>query len=143
MYAATDGEGEPLQGVTLMASVPDEIERKRHADDNDVTALLDSGASGHSFDDLGIPGLKHRPQDCTSYLSTPWKILKAGGVMMHGTLKGVFEGLIADSHREQHLARVAILAVPGIGRNSFTVNNSSNIGHRFDFRCQQPQVGGG
>ena len=48
---------------------------------NVVTVLVDSGASGHYFDDLIIPELKHRLQDHTS-LSTPRTILTAGEALL-------------------------------------------------------------
>ena len=59
MYGGTDGEDEPLYGAALMASESAEIERKLRVNGNVVTVLVDSGASGHHFDDLIIPELKY------------------------------------------------------------------------------------
>ena len=78
MYGGTDGEGKPLYGKAPTESEPAEIERKPHERGNVVTVLVDSGASGHCFDDLIIPELKHRLQDYTS-LSTPRMILTSWG----------------------------------------------------------------
>ena len=36
-----------------------EVERKLHESGNVITVLVDSGASGHYFDDTIIPDLKH------------------------------------------------------------------------------------
>ena len=103
MYGGTDGEGEPLYGMAPMESEPAEIEHKPHESSNVVTVLVDSGASGHYFDGLIIPELKHRLQDYTS-LSTPRTILTSGGALLNGTAEGVLQGLITDDYGEQHLA---------------------------------------
>ena len=59
MYEGTDGEGEPLYGTALMASGSATFKHKPSAGDEIVTLLVDSGESGHYFDDLIIPSLKH------------------------------------------------------------------------------------
>ena len=120
MYGGTDGEGEPLYGMAPMESEPAEIEHKPHESSNVVTVLVDSGASGHYFDGLIIPELKHRLQDYTS-LSTPRTILTSGGALLNGTAEGVLQGLITDDYGEQRLARIAILIVRGIGRDILSV----------------------
>ena len=127
MYGGTDGEGEPLYGMAPMESEPAEIERKPHESSNVVTVLVDSGGSGHYFDGLIIPELKHRLQDYTS-LSTPHTILAAGGALLDGTAEGVLQGLVTDDYGEQHLTRIAILIVPGIGRNLFSVKTAARKG---------------
>lgn len=81
MYGATNDESERLYGAALVASGPVEIERKPHANGNVVNVLVDSGISGHYFDDLLLPEPKHRLQDYT-LLSTPRTILTAGGVLL-------------------------------------------------------------
>ena len=55
---------------------------------NLATLMVDSGASGHYFDDAIIRDLKHRLQDYV-HLTTPRKILTAGGAMLNGTAEGV------------------------------------------------------
>ena len=84
MNEGTDGEGRSLYGVAPVEPTPSEIERKPHESGNVFTVLVDSGASGHYFDDTIIPDLKHRLQDFTS-LSTPRMILAARGALLDGT----------------------------------------------------------
>ena len=124
MYGTTDGEGEQLYDTALMASRPAEIERKPYVNGNVDAVLVDRGASGHYFDDLVIPELKHRIQDYTS-LCTPHAILTAGESLLGDTPDGVLQGLITDDYGEQHLARFAILIVSGIGRNLFSVKTAA------------------
>ena len=99
MNVGMDSEGGSFYGMTPVELEPAEIERKPHEIGNVVTVLVDSGASGHYFDDTFIPDLKHRLQDYTS-LSTPRTILTAGGALLDGTSKGVLQGLIADDYGE-------------------------------------------
>ena len=127
MYEGTDGEGELLHGPALIASGPATFKHMPSAGDDSVTVLVDSGAFGHYFDDLIIPSLKH----CLlTYvlLTTPRKILTAGGSLLGGTAEGIHQGLDTDSHGEQYLPRIAILIVPGIGRNIFSVKLATKKG---------------
>ena len=59
MYGGSDGQGESLYGTGLMASGPAAFKHKPSAGDDSVTVLVDSGTSGHYFDDLTIPSLNH------------------------------------------------------------------------------------
>ena len=127
MYEGTDGEGEPLYGPALMALGPAAFKHMPSAGDDSVTVLVDSGAFGHYFDDLIIPSLKHR---LLTYvlLTTPRKILTAGGSSLGGTAEGVHQGLDTDNHGEQYLPRIAILIVPGIGQFVFSVKLATKKG---------------
>ena len=134
MYGGTYGEGEPLNGTALIASGPAAFKHKPSAGNDSVTILVDSGASGHYFDDLIIPSLKHRL--LTYFLLTiPRKILTAGGALLEGTAEGILKGLVTDNHREQHLARIAFLIVSGIGCNLFYVKMATkkSVVSIFDF----------
>ena len=139
MYGGTDGEGEPLYGAALMASESAEIERKLRVNGNVVTVLVDSGASGHHFDDLIIPELKYLLQDDTS-VSTPRTILTAGGAVLDGTAEGVLQGLITGDYGEQHLAWIAILVVLAIGRKYFSVKAATRKGIVWIFDVSNPRV---
>ena len=56
MYGGTNSEGEPLYRTARMVLRPAAFKHKSSAgDDSSVTVLVDSGASGHYFDDLIIP----------------------------------------------------------------------------------------
>ena len=135
----TDGEGEPLYGTALMASGPAAFKHKPSAGDDSVTVLVDSGVSGHYFDDLIIPSLKHRLLNYV-LLTTPRKILTAGGASLDGTVEEILQGLITDNHEEQHLAQIAILIVPGIGRNLLFVKLTTKKGVVSIFDFDNPRL---
>ena len=59
MYRGTNGEGKPLYGTALKASEPAAFKHKPSVGDDSVTVLVDCKASGHDFDELIIPSLKH------------------------------------------------------------------------------------
>ena len=88
MYGRTDGEGQLLYDTALMASGPAAFKHKPSSGDDTVTVLVDSRASGHYFDDLIIPSLKHRLLNYV-LLTMPCKILTAGGALLDGTAEGI------------------------------------------------------
>ena len=98
-----------------------------------------SGASGHYFDDLIIPSLKHRLLNYV-FLTTPRKILISGGALLNGTAEGIFQGIVTENHGEQHLARIAIFIVPGIGRNLFSVKSATKKGVISIFDFDNPRL---
>ena len=127
MYGGTDCEGEPLYSTALMASGPAAFKHKSSAGNDSVTVLVDSGTSGHYFDDLVIPSLKHCRLNYV-LLTTPRKIFTPGGALLDGTAEGILQGLVTDNHGEQHLARIAILIVPGLGRSLFSAKQATKKG---------------
>ena len=70
-------EDEPVK-TALMASTSAAIISEDSVNSNLVPLMVESGASGHYFDDAIILDLKHRLQDYV-HLTTPHKILTAGG----------------------------------------------------------------
>ena len=104
---------------------------------------MDSGASGHCFDNLTVPSLKHRLLNYI-LLSTPRKIITVEGALLDGTAEGILQGLVNDNHGEQHVARIAILIVPGIGRNLFSVISATKKGvvSIFDFGNPRLELSG-
>ena len=147
MNGRTDGEGGSLYGMAPLEPEPlepepAEIERKPHESGNVVTVLVGSGASGHYFDDTIIPDLKHRLQDYTP-LSTPRTILTAGGALLDGTAEGVLRGLITDDYGKYRFARIAILIVPGIGRDLFSVKTAARKGIVLIFDVIKPRLEAG
>ena len=138
MYGGTDGAGEPLYGMAPIESEPAEIERKPHESGNVFTHLVDSGASGHVFDDPIVPELKDCLQDYTP-LSAPRTVRTAGGALLDDTAKGALEGLTTNDCGEQHLARIAILIMSGIGLNFFSVKRQQE---RAPFRFSMPTTPG-
>ena len=108
----TDDE-EPVEKA-LMASSSAAIISQDSTKNNLVTTMVDSGASGHYFDDAIIRDLKHRLQDYV-HLATLRKILTTGGAPLDSTAEGVLQGLVANDYGDQILVRVDIVFVPGIG----------------------------
>ena len=88
---------------------------------------MDSGASGHYFDDAVIRDPKHSLQNYV-HLATPRKILTAEGVFLDGTAEGVLQGLVPDDCGNQILFRVHIMVGPGIGCNLFSVMTAAKKG---------------
>ena len=89
--------------------------------------MVDSGASGHYFDDAIILNLKHRLQDYV-HLAMPRKILNTGRAMLDGTAEGVLQDLVTDDNGNQILVRVDIAVVPGIRHNLFSVGTAAKKG---------------
>ena len=139
IHGGGDCEREPLYGTVLMASRPAAFKHKPSAGDDSVAVLVDSGACGHYFDGLTIPSLKHRLLNYV-LLTTPRKILTAGGALLDGTAEGILQGLVTDNHGEQHLARIAIFIVPGIGRNLFSVKSAAKKGVVSIFDFDNPRL---
>ena len=110
-----------------MASGPAAFNHKPSAGDDNATVLVDSGSSGHYFDEIIIPSFKVCLLNIV-LLSTPRKIFTAGGALLDGTAETILQGLITDNHGKLYLARVAILIVPGIGRNIFSVESATKKG---------------
>ena len=122
-----------------MASGPAAFKHKSSAGDNSVTVIVDRGTSGHYFSDLIIPSLKHRLLNYV-FLTTPRKILIAGGALLNGTAEGILQGLVTDNHVEQNLARTAILIVPGTGPNLFSVKSVTKKGVVSIFDIDKPRL---
>ena len=90
--------------------------------------MVDSGASGHNFDDAINRDLKHCFQGYV-HLAALRKILTAGGAMLDGTAECVLQGLVTDNNGNQTFVRVVILVMPGTGGNLFSVMVAAKTGH--------------
>ena len=106
---------------------------------NLATLIVDSGASGHYFDDTIIRDLKHRLHDYV-HLTTPRMILTAGGAMLDGTAEGVLQGPATDDNGNQILVRVDIVVVPGIGYKLFPVMTAAKKGIATTFNYENPRL---
>ena len=135
----TDGGGGPLYGTTLMSSPAHVAYNNASNCSNLVHVLVDSGASGHYFDDFLILELNRRLLDYTCR-TTPRKILTAEGALLDGTGEGTLQGVITDNYGNDHLVRIQILAVPTIERNLFSVKTATRNGIIFIFDCENPQL---
>ena len=60
--------------------------------------------------------------------------------MLDGTAEGILQGLVTGNHGEQHLARIAIFIVPGIGRSLFSVKSATTKGVVFIFDLDNPRL---
>ena len=139
MCRGAEGKGEPLYGTALVASGPAAFKHEPIAGDDTVTVLVDSGASVHYFDDLITLNLKHRLLNYV-LLTTPRQIITAGGALLDGTAEGILQGLVTDNHGEQHLARIAILIMPGVGCNIFSVKPATKKGVVSISDCDNPRL---
>ena len=133
-------EKEPVEKA-LGASPSVAVTSEDRFNTNLATLMVDSGASGHYFDDAIIRDLKHRLQDYV-HLPTPRKIFTAGGTMLDGTAEGVLQGLVADDNGNQILVWVVIVVVPGIGRNLFSVMTATKKGITTIFGYENPRLEG-
>ena len=131
---------EPVEKALMATSSAIIISKGSVGDSNLVILLVDSGASGHYFDDTIIRDLKHRLQDYV-HLTTPRKIRTAGGAMLDGNAEDVLQGLITYDFGNRILVRVDILVVHGIGRNLFSVMTAAKKGvvAIFDYENPRPE----
>ena len=134
-----DGEGGPLYGTVLMSS-PASVTYNNASDcSNLVHVLVDSGAWDHYFDDFLIPELHRRLLDYTC-LTTPRKILTAGGTLLDGTCEGILQDVITDNYGNVPLLQNQILVVPTIGRNLFSVKTATRNGIVLIFDRENPRL---
>ena len=101
--------------------------------------LIDSGESDHYFDDFLIPELNRRLLDYKC-LTTPRKILTAGGALLDGTCERILQGVITDNYGKGNLVRIQILVVPTIGRNLFSVKTATRNGTVSIFDHKNPRL---
>ena len=131
---------EPVE-KTLMTSSSAAITFQDSVNSNLATLMVDSGASGHYFNDAIIRDLKHRLQDYL-HLATDRKILTAGGALLNGTVEGVLQGLVTNDYGNQILVWVEIEVVLGIGRNLFSVMTAAKKGIVTIFDYKTPRLEG-
>ena len=122
-----------------MASSSITVTSEDSVNSNFTTLVVNSGASGHYFDDAIIRNLKHRLQDYV-HLAALRKILTAGGAILDSTAEGILEGLVEDNSGNQILVRVDIVMVPGIGRNLFSVMTAAKKGIVTIFDYENPML---
>ena len=89
-----------------------------------VNVLVDSGASGHYFDDAIIPGFRDRLEEY-KVLDVPRKISTAGGGGLNGTAHGVLRGHVINDKGVRRSVQLSCLIVPGLGRNLFSVKQAA------------------
>ena len=140
-YTFGIGNDEEPVGNAFMSSSSAAISSQDSANINVITIMVDSGVSGHYFDDAIIRDLKNRLQD-NVHLATPRKILTTGEAMLDDTAEGVLQGLVTDDYGKQILVRVNIVVVPGIGPNLFSVTTAAKKGIVAIFDFENPRLEG-
>ena len=88
---------EPVEKA-LGASPSVAVTSEDSVNSNLATLMVDSGASGHYFDDAIIRATSNTVFKTTCILLRPRKILTAGGGMVDGTVEGVLQGLVTDDN---------------------------------------------
>ena len=101
--------------------------------------MVDSGASGHYFDDALIPGLRYR-LDNYQELTIQRYITTAGGHQLAGAGQGLLRGRIIDAQGVQRLIQISVLIVPGLRRNLFSVKQASRNGVVLIFEKYNPRL---
>lgn len=78
--------------------------------------LVDSGSSGHYFDDNNIPELRYKLAN-NQVLDEPCKTVTAGGYQLYGVERGLLRGSIVNVDGAQRLVQLSCLFVPSLGHN--------------------------
>ena len=140
----TSGQPETFGGITnvedeLALAVVPAAEKWNRGSNSLVSVMVDSGASGHNFEDALFPGLRyrlHNYQECAirRYITT------AGGHQLEGAGQGLLRGHIIDAQRVQRLIQISVLIVPGLGRNLFSVKQGSRNGVVSIFDKYNPRL---
>ena len=128
----TNGQPETFGGITnaedglVLAAVP-AAEKWIRGSNSLVTVMVDSGASGHYFDDALIPKLRYRLDNYQELTIRRW-ITTAGGHQRKGAGQGLLRGHIIDAEGVQRLIQISVLIVPGLGRNLLSVKEAPRNG---------------
>ncbi|CAN0393136.1 unnamed protein product, partial [Laminaria digitata] len=89
--------------------------------------LVDSGASGHYFDDELHPSLKDKLLNYKE-LERPHKMVTAGRHVLLGTATGTASGVIVDDKGNRHRVDLPGLVVPGLGHHLFSASQAAKTG---------------
>ena len=121
---------------TALAAGP-ALDKWAGGSNNPVSAMVDSGASGHYFDDTLIPELWYKLHNHQE-LATPRTITTAGGHQLAGVGKGMLRGHIKDGEGVKRLVQISCLVVPGLGRNLFSAKQATRNGVVSIFEMNNP-----
>ena len=144
--ALTNTSGQPetfggiinAEGGLALALVP-AAEKWNRGSNRLISVMVDSGASGHYFDDALIPGLRYR-LDNYQELAIRRYITTAGGHQLEGAGQGLLRGHIIDAQGVQRLIQISVLIVPGLKCNLFSVKQASRNGVVFIFDKYNPRL---
>ena len=140
----TSGQPETFGGITnaedgLALAVVPAAEKWNRGSNSLVSVMVDSGASGHYFDDALILGLRYR-LDNYQELAIRRYITTAGGYQLEGAGQGLLRGHIIDVQGVQRLFQISVMVVPGLGRNLVSVNQASRNGVVSTFDKYNPRL---
>ena len=140
----TSGQPETFGGITnaedgLALAVVPAAEKWNRGSNSLVSVMVDSGASGHYFDDALIPRLRYRLENYQE-LAIRRYITTAGGHQLEGSGQGLLRGHIIDAQGVQRLIQISVLIVPGLGRNLFSVKQASRNGVVSIFDKYNPRL---
>ena len=118
----------------------DPTARPRTGCSNDsVNVRVESGASGHYFEDAIIPGFRDRLEEY-EILEVPRKISTANGERLNETVQGVLRGHVVDDKGVRRLIQLSCLIVPGLGRSLFFVKQAARSGVFSIFDMTNPRL---
>ena len=114
----------------------------RPGDGYQITMMVDSGSSGHSFLFV-IPGLQGLMHDYFS-LTVSYKIATTGQYVLEGIATSPVRGHVTDVNGAKRRFTFPVVVVPGLGRNMFSVAMSPAAGIVFVFDPVRPwlEMGG-
>ena len=140
----TNGQPETFGGITnaeddlALTAVP-ASEKWNCGSNSLVSVMVDSGASGHYYDDALIPRLRYRLDDYQE-LAIRRGITTVGGHRLEEAAQGLLQGHIIDAQGVQRLIQISVLIVPGLGRNLFSVKQASRNGVVSIFNQHNPRL---
>ena len=88
--------------------------------------MVDSGASGHYFDDALISGLRNRLDNYQALAVRRW-ITTAGGHQLEEAGQGLLRGHSIGAQGLKRLSRLSVLAGPDVGRDLFSVKQDGAL----------------
>ena len=117
---STDAE----DGLAL-AAVP-AAEKWNRGSNSLVSVMVDSGVSGHYFDDVLIPGLRYRLDNCQALAIRRW-ITTAGGHQLKEAGQGLPRGHSIDAQGLKRLTQLSVLVGPNAGWDLFSVKQDGAL----------------
>ena len=127
----TNGQPETFGGSTdaedglALVAVP-AAEKWDRGSNSLVRVMVDSGVSGHYFDDALIPGLRYRLDNYQALAIRRW-ITTAGGHQLKETGQGLPRGHSIDAQGVKRLTQLSILAGPDAEWDLFSVKQDGAL----------------
>lgn len=101
--------------------------------------LVDSGASGHYFDDSFTPGLRYKLTDY-QVLETPRNIPTARGHRLEEVERDLLRGNAIDGDGVQRFVQLLCLVMPGLGHHVVSVKPATRNGVESIFDTDNPRL---